>query len=296
MKQYTIKEAVSFDGVALHSGNTVNMSIHPAPVNTGIIFHRTDIEMPDIPATYPYVSNTLLNTAISIGQNTILTIEHLMSALNACRIDNCVVKISNKEPAVMDGSAIEFMKVIKQAGVIEQDAYVKILKILKPVTVSDQNSTITIMPNEYRELEIFFSINFPNQIIGSQSLLYIHNSSNFEREISRARTFGFLEEFNNLREMGLALGGSLDNAIVVSNKSIENPDGLRYRDEFVRHKILDLVGDMSTSGTHVVFAKINANRSGHKLTNTLLHHVFSAKENYQWIYIDDNGNEQIIDA
>jgi len=269
MNQKTIRNRVSCSGVGLHSGKQVNMSIKPASVDTGIIFKRDGFE---IKASYENVSCTLLGTTISNKKTTVATIEHLMSALWGCEIDNAIVELDGPEIPIMDGSAEPFVFLIECAGIVSQNKPRNYIELLEKIEVKEDNSFITIEPAD--EFSISFGINFYDKVINKQKGEFIHEKNCFKKDISRARTFGFEKEVFALRSKGLALGGSFDNAIVVGEDKVLNSNGLRTPDEFVRHKMLDCIGDLFLAGNRIK-GKVTAYRSGHSLNNKVLKKLFA---------------------
>ncbi|HJS31980.1 MAG TPA: UDP-3-O-acyl-N-acetylglucosamine deacetylase [Alphaproteobacteria bacterium] len=290
IRQKTIKTAISCTGAGLHSGVKVTMTLQPAPAGTGIVFRRTDLlrmtrgrpTAADIKADYRHVVDTRLCTMLGNAAGaTVGTVEHLMAALYGAEIDNLVIEINGPEAPVMDGSAAPFLFLIDCAGVVEQDAPRRAIEILQRVTVDDGKRRLEFLPGA--GFAIDFEIDFESTAIRRQSCFVPLSSESFRAEVARARTFGFLHEVKQLRAAGLARGGSLDNAVVVSGDRVLNKEGLRYDDEFVRHKILDCVGDLYLAGAPIV-GQINALRSGHKHNNQALHTLFGRRQ--AWRYID----------
>ena len=288
LTQKTIKNKVSFNGVALHSGLEVNVCLIPAAPNSGIIFKRVDLNENNL--VYPNfmnVTNTSLNTTIEneFGVK-ISTIEHLMCALFGMGIDNVIVEIDNDEVPILDGSAKLFIQKIISAGIEISNEPIKIIKIKKEVQYSDGNRFISIKPSTL-SLDIDFELNFNNPIIGNQR----NKVKVFEDDLTdiyNSRTFCLFEDIELIKKNGLAKGGSLENAIVVKDKQILNPEGLRNNKEFVNHKILDCLGDLYTSGYRIV-ASIKCSRGGHYLTNQLLRKVFQDNENFSIIEIKEKN-------
>lgn len=280
MKQKTIKNEIAFSGIGLHSGVNVNIKIKPAQENVGIVFRRIDIKEHDneVKALYKNVVNTQLGTTIANQYGVVVqTIEHFMSAMWACEIDNAIIEIDNQETPIMDGSAEIFIKEIKKAGIIEQQKERKILQILKEVEFKEKNSSIKIVP--YDKYKINLSVEYTYGNIGKQSLIFDGSGDYFIHEIAKARTFCNEREIEFMRQNGLALGGSLDNAMVFNDKTIINKDGFRCENEVVKHKLLDCIGDMYTSG-YFIQGEIIADKTGHTLNNELLKKIFSDKDNY----------------
>ena len=286
--QNTLNEMVQCDGVGLHSGKKVRMLLKPAKQNTGIVFRREDLpNKPFIKACYDSVIDTRYGT--TIGNREVIeikTVEHLMAAFMGTGVDNVEVILSSCEVPVMDGSSKNFVGMINSTGLKEQISRKKSIKVLKEVSVSLNNKNILIRPSE--DFSIKYHIDFSDPVIGKQTHKVVFSNGAFKEQIGSARTFGFLSEVEALHRSGLALGGSLDNVIVVDNGKILNPDGLRYKDEFVRHKILDCCGDMYLAGKNLI-GSIEANCAGHELNNILLRELLDNKENYAIIdneYID----------
>ncbi|NVJ93707.1 MAG: UDP-3-O-acyl-N-acetylglucosamine deacetylase [Methylocystaceae bacterium] len=270
LRQKTLKTAINCSGIALHSGEKVSITLHPAEANTGIIFKRTDIagKGAEIAAIYSNVVETVLCTKIGNEDGiTVATIEHLMAALSGCGIDNLLVEINGPEMPVMDGSAAPFVFLIECAGTKELDAPRKAIRIEKPVSVEDKDRFAGFQPCEGSILD--FTIDFDNPAIARQDYTVHMGRGVFKEQLSRARTFGFLHEVEYMRSKGLARGGSLENAVVVSADGVMNEDGLRFENEFVRHKILDAVGDLSLAGMPII-GRYTGICSGHYLNNQLL--------------------------
>jgi len=282
LSQKTVKAQVTFEGIGLHTGINSKITIKPSSPNSGIIFRRTDLKKNNI--VYPNifnVSNAVLCTTISNEHNVkISTIEHLMAALYGLGIDNAEIDINAQEVPILDGSAKIFVDKILEVGIKDSDVPIKIIKIEKKIETIDKNKSILIEPSKI-SLEIDFEISFKNKFINNQ-----RNSINvYQDDLSKiyeSRTFCLYEDVENLKKAGFAKGGSLDNAIVVSDKDILNESGLRNKLEFVNHKILDCMGDLYLSGYKII-AKISCSQGGHYLTNQLLRKVFSDKSNYSII-------------
>jgi len=280
--QKTLNGKVVCEGIGLHSGLKIKMEILPAEADQGIVFLRKDIkDNQKIYASYKNVSDTKLGTTIiNKSGYKVRTIEHLMAAFMGLKIDNALVILSGSEVPIMDGSSKVFVGLINDIGIKVQFNQKKVIKILKKVSVYDGKSSIIASPSN--DFSIEYKIDFEDPAIGIQKQKLTRLGSNFDKEISAARTFGMLKEVQYMRNNGLALGGSIDNAIVVDNGKILNPEGLRYKDEFVRHKILDLCGDIYLSGKHLI-GDISAVCAGHEINNKFLWELFSDEENYQVI-------------
>lgn len=269
--QKTLRNSISCTGVGLHGGQTVNMKLVPAPVNSGIVFRRTDVDpaIADIPARYDGAADLVMCTTLRNEAGVkVATVEHLMAALSGSGIDNLIIELDGPEVPVMDGSAAPFVFLIECADVVEQEAPRRYIKVLKEIEVADGAARAVLSPAD--NISIAFDIDFDNPRIGKQNCSYNLRNGTFKKEISRARTFGFLSDFEQLKKLGLAKGGSLENAIVLSGSDILNEEGLRYDDEFVRHKALDAIGDLYLAGAPII-GEFYGFRSGHALNNKLLH-------------------------
>ena len=277
--QKTLKSSIQCSGIGLHSGVKVNMTLHPAAPDTGILFCRTGLPGGpiEIPATWEYAIETPLCTTLvdPTGDTKIATIEHLMSALLGCGIDNARIEIDGPEVPVMDGSAAPFVFLIECAGTLRQDTSRRVIEIMKKVSVSEPERSIALSPGT--SMSVGFEIEFDSPVVAQQSWSVQISEGTYKRDVSRARTFGFLHEVDRLRAMGFARGGSLDNAIVIDGDHILNPGGLHYDNEFVRHKILDLIGDLFLAGRPII-GTTRGIRAGHALTLRLLQKLFADRE------------------
>jgi UDP-3-O-[3-hydroxymyristoyl] N-acetylglucosamine deacetylase len=270
LKQRTLKNTIRATGVGLHTGRKVLMALRPGPANSGIVFRRTDLdESVDIHATAENVGETTLGTTLIQGDVKVSTIEHLLSAFAGLGIDNAVVDLSSSEVPIMDGSAGPFVFLLQSAGIEEQNAAKKFVRILKRVKVEDGDKWARFDP--YDGFKVNFEIEFDHPVFKrrSQVASMDFSTTTFLREVSRARTFGFMRDLEYMRSRNLALGGNLDNAIVLDEYRILNEDGLRYEDEFVKHKILDAIGDLYLLG-HSLIGEFSGYKSGHALNNRLL--------------------------
>jgi UDP-3-O-[3-hydroxymyristoyl] N-acetylglucosamine deacetylase len=286
LNQKTINKDLMFKGLGLHSGLPVTMTVKPASPNSGIIFKRIDLNENNIIIPNIFnVSSAIFCTTISNEDGvSISTVEHLMGALYGLGIDNALIEIDNQEVPILDGSAIQFVDAISKAGIKNSDAPIKIIKINKKIEFVDGNKTISIEPGTI-SLDIDFELKYENEVIGTQRNLVKVFESDLS-DIYSSRTFCLFEDIEILREMGLAKGGNLDNAIVVKNNKILNDNGLRNEKEFVNHKILDCMGDLYLSGYKII-GKIVCSQGGHKLTNQLLRKVFQNDENFSLIEITE---------
>ena len=284
LRQRTLKSSIGCTGVGLHSGAKVTMVLHPAEPDSGIRFRRTDVAGHGavIPARWSSVGDTRMNTSLA-GENGVGvgTVEHLMSALAGMGVDNCLIDINGPEVPVMDGSAAPFLFLVECAGLVEQDAPRRAVRVLKRVVVKDGDRMASLTPSAGFSLR--FEIDFNSRAISRQEMFVNLGRGSFKSEIARARTFGFEQEVAMLRAAGLARGGSLDNAVVIDSTGtrVLNDDGLRYPDEFVRHKLLDAVGDLYLAGAPIV-GHFHGVRSGHALTNQLLRTLFA--DSSAWTY------------
>ena len=274
--QQTLSKPIHINGIGLHKGIQVSMKLMPAQANYGIKFLRTDLQSDNlVEAVWSNVSNTKLSTTISNKAGvSVSTIEHLMSALSGLHIDNLIVEINGSEVPIMDGSSKEFVNLIESNPVKILNEKRKIIKVKKNIKVADQNSSVELRPNE--RFSIDFEIDFPSKLVSKQSCQLQLVNGNYISDIASARTFGFEKDVDILRSNGLALGGSLDNAVVVGENKILNQEGLRFKDEFVRHKILDSIGDLYLAGAPIQ-GYFLGNKSGHYLNNLLLKSLFSKK-------------------
>ena len=288
LKQKTIKNQISFTGVGLHTGLKVNVTIKPASPDEGIVFKRTDLNKNNF--VYPNflnVSNTSLNTTITNESGVkVSTIEHLMGALFGLGIDNALIELDNEEVPILDGSAKQFIEKLIPAGFEVSDAAIKIIKINKKIEFKDGNRSISIEPSKL-SLDISFELNYKNILIGNQKNKINVYEDNLE-DIFNSRTFCLFEDIEAIKKIGLAKGGSLDNAIVVKDNKILNNEGLRNPKEFVNHKILDCIGDLYTSGYRIV-GSVVCSKGGHYLTNELLKKVFKNSENFSIIEIKERN-------
>ncbi|MGQ0655482.1 MAG: UDP-3-O-acyl-N-acetylglucosamine deacetylase [Betaproteobacteria bacterium] len=269
-KQRSLKSLVSASGVGLHTGRKVRLTLRPAPVDTGVVFRRIDLAQPvDIPARADSVGETRLSSCLVNGEAKVYTVEHLMSALAGLGVDNVYVDLDGPEVPIMDGSAGPFVLLLQQAGLEQQAAPKKFVKVKKTVEVREGDKWARLEP--YDGFRLSFSIDFRHPVIerSTQSVTLDFAETSYLKEIARARTFGFMQEVEDLRENGLALGGGLDNAVVLDEYRVLNADGLRFADEFIRHKLLDANGDLYLLGRPLLGA-FTAHKSGHALNNKLL--------------------------
>jgi UDP-3-O-[3-hydroxymyristoyl] N-acetylglucosamine deacetylase len=281
-KQRTLKNPIRATGVGLHTGKQIHLTLLPAPVNSGIVFRRVDLNPPvDIPATAHNVGETTLSTCLIKDGVRVSTVEHIMSAMAGLGVDNAVVELNAAEVPIMDGSAGPFVFLIQSAGVQEQNALKKFVRVKKEVILRDGDKFASFLP--FEGFKVSFSIEFDHPVFKDRrpQTEVDFSSSSFVKEISRARTFGFMHEIEYLRSKGLAQGGSMANAIVVDEYRILNEDGLRFEDEFVKHKVLDAIGDLYLLG-HGLIAEYRAHKSGHSLNNRVLRQLIEQKDAWEW--------------
>lgn len=281
--QRTLKAPIHCSGIGLHSGEIINMTLNPADPDTGIVFRRTDLKngARDIPARFDSVADTRLCTTVANAHGgSVATVEHLMAALAGCGVDNALIELDGPEVPVMDGSSEPFVFLIDCAGVMEQAAERRILRIERPVRVEAGEAFAALEPGS--RFTMAMGIDFDSGAIGRQDIFLEVSDLSFKRELAQARTFGFLHEVEAMRAAGLARGGSLENAVVIDGDRIVNEDGLRFEDEFVRHKALDCIGDLALAGAPIL-GHFKGRRTGHGLNNKLLRAVFSDPENYRLV-------------
>jgi len=290
IKQRTLKSKVRATGVGLHSGAKVVLGLRPAPANTGIVFCRTDLEPPvHARAQAASVVDTRLSTCVSVGTSRVSTIEHLMSAFAGLGIDNAFVDVDGPEIPIMDGSAGPFVFLIQSAGIEEQKAAKRFIRIARSVEVAEGDKWARFEP--HHGFQVSFTIEYRHPVFpsGQQNVCVDFAQTSYIREVSRARTYGFMQEVEWMRSQGLALGGSLENAVVMDEYRVLNSDGLRFENEFVRHKILDAIGDLYLLG-HPVIGAYHGHKSGHALNNALLRKLLAEPSAYELISFE-RGDE-----
>ncbi|GAB3397564.1 UDP-3-O-acyl-N-acetylglucosamine deacetylase [Massilia agilis] len=297
LKQRTVKQVVRTTGVGLHSGTKVELTLRPAPVDTGIVFRRVDLDpVVEFPASAEVVGDTRMASVLVRDGARVSTVEHLMSACAGLGIDNLYVDVSAEEIPIMDGSASSFVFLLQQAGVQEQAAPKKFIRVLKDVEVRQGSGAnekwARLSPYDGFKLDFFIEFNHPAVDGTSQRASVDFGTVSYVHDVARARTFGFMQDVESLRGMGLARGGSLENAIVMDEYRILNADGLRYDDEFVRHKILDAIGDLYLVG-YPLLAHYTAHKSGHALNNDLLRALLADREAYEIVSFDAPGTAPV---
>jgi UDP-3-O-[3-hydroxymyristoyl] N-acetylglucosamine deacetylase len=292
IKQRTIKQSVQEVGIGLHKGDKVTMTLRPAPANTGIVFRRVDLEpYADIPASANAVGDTMLCTCISNQDGaTISTVEHLASALAGLGIDNIIVEVDSDELPIMDGSASPFIFLLQSAGIEELNAPKKFIKVIKPIRVEQEDKWAELRP--YDGFRVDFRIDFDHPVISQtrQHMVLDLDSSSYVDEVSRARTFGFMKDLEYMNSKNLALGGSMENAVALDEYRVLNPEGLRYSDEFLKHKILDAIGDLYLGG-HSIIGELVAYKTGHGVNNKLLNALLDNQE--CWEFVSYENQDQL---
>lgn len=293
IKQRTLRNTIRATGVGLHTGEKVYLTLKPAPVDNGIVFRRTDLNpVVEIPARAENVGDTTLSSTLVKDGVRVSTVEHLLSAMAGLGIDNAYVELSAAEVPIMDGSAGPFVFLIQSAGIEEQPAPKKFIRIKKAITVKDGDKVASFLP--FDGFKVSFTINFDHPVFRDRTPQAVldFSSTSFVKEVSRARTFGFMHEIEYLRSQGLAQGGSVDNAIVVDEYRILNEDGLRYDDEFVKHKVLDAIGDLYLLGYSLI-GEFKAYKSGHGLNNASLRALIAQEDAWEMVTFDDVADAPI---
>ena len=287
IRQRTLRNSIKATGVGLHTGDKVLLTLCPAPVDTGIVFRRTDLNpVAEIPARADLVGETTLSICLIQGDARVSTIEHLLSAMAGLGVDNAYVDVTAPEIPIMDGSAAPFVFLLQSAGIVEQHAAKKFIRVRKEVTVTDGDKTASFLPLE--GFKISFGIDFDHPVFKHRAATteIDFSTTSFVREVSRARTFGFVEEIEYLRSKGLARGGSMDNAVVIDDYKVLNHGGLRYDDEFVKHKVLDAIGDLYLLGYSLI-GEYRAFKSGHALNNHALRTLIANKDAWEMVTFED---------
>jgi UDP-3-O-[3-hydroxymyristoyl] N-acetylglucosamine deacetylase len=287
IRQRTLRNSIKATGIGLHTGKKVYLTLRPAPVDTGIVFRRVDLDpVVEIPARSAFVGGTMLATSLGHDSAKVSTIEHLMSSMAGLGIDNAIVDLSAEEVPIMDGSAGPFVFLIQSAGIEEQEAPKKFVRIKKELRVEDGDKWAVFSP--FNGFKVNFSISFDHPVFENRTVdaEVDFSSTSYVREVSRARTFGFMHEFEHLRSRGFALGGSIDNAVVVDQYRILNEDGLRYEDEFVKHKILDAIGDLYLLGYSII-GEYKAHKSGHSLNHQAATALMADEDAWEFVSFED---------
>ncbi|MFN3713941.1 MAG: UDP-3-O-acyl-N-acetylglucosamine deacetylase [Alcanivoracaceae bacterium] len=287
IRQRTLKNVIRATGIGLHTGEKVYLTVRPAPIDTGIIFRRVDLDpVVEIPAAAENVGETTLSSTLVKGDVKVGTVEHFLSAMAGLGIDNAYVELSAPEVPIMDGSAGPFVFLLQSAGIQEQDALKKFIRIKKPVKVEEDDKSATFLP--FDGFKVSFEIEFDHPVFRgrTQTASIDFSSTSFVKEVARARTFGFMRDIEYLRSKNLALGGSVNNAIVVDDFRILNEDGLRYEDEFVKHKMLDAIGDLYLLGFSLI-GEFVGHKSGHALNNQLLRRLMAEPDAWEVVTFDN---------
>lgn len=293
IRQRTLKNTIRATGIGLHTGRKVNLTLSPAPIDTGVVFRRVDSTPPVVIPGHPLnVQDTELATSLGKDGVRVSTVEHLMAALAGLGIDNCFVDVNADEVPIMDGSAAPFVFLVQSAGILEQGAAKKFIRIKKAIEVRDGEKWARFEP--FDGFKVKFTIDFDHPLFGDepQTSEVDFSTMSFVREISRARTFGFVSDIEALRKRDLALGGSMENAIVIDDYRVLNEDGLRYKNEFVRHKILDAIGDLYLLG-HSLIGSFSGYKSGHALNNSLLRELLKNESAWEEVVYEDVNNAPI---
>ncbi len=294
LKQRTLKQTITTTGIGLHSGKKVTMTLKPAPANTGILFKRVDLQPPVIIDSHPErVGETMLCTGLVTETAKVATIEHLLSALAGLGIDNLWIEIDAPEIPIMDGSAAPFLYLILSTGIQELDAPKRFIKITKPIEARKGDAWARLTPYAGFKASFEIAFNHPAVNATAQQLEINFSSQAYASEVARARTFGFMRDVEMLRSRNLGLGGSLENAIVLDEYRVINPDGLRYKDEFIRHKILDAVGDLYTLG-HGIIGAFHGYKAGHAINNLLVRELLKQQEAWDMVTLDETEKSQTI--
>ena len=293
MLQRTLAKSINVTGVGLHSGERVALTLHPAVENSGIAFRRTDLDgkQSEIIRLSPYLINDtrLSSTVVTEDGVRVGTIEHIMSALSAYGVDNCLIELNAPEIPIMDGSSLPFIYLLQDAGIIDQKAQKRFLKILKPVEIKETGKWVRFTP--YDGFKVTLTIEFDHPVFNRSAPTFEIDfaGKSYIDEIARARTFGFMQEVELMRAHNLGLGGNLSNAIVIDDTDVLNPEGLRYPDEFVRHKILDAIGDLYIVG-HPIIGAFEGYKSGHAINNALLRAILADESCYEWVEFSNDAD------
>ena len=293
IKQRTLKNVIKDTGITLHGGERAELTLRPAPANTGIIFQRTDLDpIVEIKALAENVGDTMLSTTLTKSGIRVATVEHLLSALAGLGIDNAYVDVSASEIPIMDGSAGPFVFLVQSAGIREQNTPKRFIRIKRKVIIKDDDKWACFEP--FEGFKVTFTIEFDHPVfkMHSKTATLDFSSTSYVKEVSRARTFGFMADFEKLRSMNLALGASLDNAVAVDDYRVLNEDGLRYEDEFVRHKILDAVGDLYLLGSSLI-GSFTGHKSGHALNNKLLRKLLAQEDAWEYVTYENPADAPI---
>jgi UDP-3-O-[3-hydroxymyristoyl] N-acetylglucosamine deacetylase len=294
VRQKTVGGTVEFAGVALHTGKETSVRILPGDPDTGYRFRRTDMPgHPEVEASVHNIRDTVLATSLGFNGATIKTVEHLLSAMAGSGIDNATIEVSGDEIPIMDGSAAPFVRGIEIVGLVDQEVPKKMLRILKRIDTSENGASASLVPAE--TFQVSFTIDFEHPVVGNQDMDFTYSPSAFRSDIAFARTFGFLKDVQMMVDQGLALGGSLENAVVVGDDKVLNPGGLRCPDEFVRHKILDTIGDLSLLGIPIIGA-YSGYKAGHRINRLLMQEVLAHPDHWDLVLVEEkeDGSGQYL--
>jgi UDP-3-O-[3-hydroxymyristoyl] N-acetylglucosamine deacetylase len=283
MTSRTLAGQVTVEGVALHAGTLVRMTLAPATAGRGIVFQRSDLGGREIPAIYDRVAETRLGTVIGQDGAKVGVIEHLMAAIAGAEIDDLIVTLDGPEPPILDGDALSYLKLIEQAGIAETRGQCGSIRVLRSVQVEDGGARAALLPSDEREFH--FEIDFSSAAIGRQNFHWTFSREGFAKDIAPARTFGFVHELDLLNKAGLGRGASLENTLAIEGDRVLNPELMRFPDEFVRHKVLDAIGDLALAGSPII-GRFEGHRSGHALNNELLRALFAHPDNYVRVMMD----------
>jgi UDP-3-O-[3-hydroxymyristoyl] N-acetylglucosamine deacetylase len=285
VRQKTLGGTIEFAGIALHTGNETSVRILPGDPDTGYRFRRTDIAgKPEVEASVHNIRDTVLATSLGFNGASVKTVEHLLSAMAGCGVDNATIEVSGDEIPIMDGSAAPFVRGIEIVGLVNQEVPKKMLRILKKIETSENGASASLVPSEI--FQVSFTIDFENPVVGLQKLDYDYSAESFRSEIAFARTFGFLKDVQKMVDQGLALGASLENAIAVGENDVVNQGGLRSPDEFVRHKILDTIGDLSLLGIPIIGA-YSGYKAGHRINRLLMQEVLAHPDRWDLVLVEE---------
>jgi len=296
VRQKTVGGTIEFAGVALHTGKETSVRILPGDPDTGYRFRRTDIaEHPEVEASVHNIRDTVLATSLGFNGAAVKTVEHLLSAMAGCGVDNATIEVSGDELPIMDGSAAPFVRGIEIVGLVDQEVPKRMLRILKKIEASENGASASLVPSE--TFKVNFTIDFEHPVVGCQKLDFDYSPESFRSEIAFARTFGFLKDVQMMVDQGLALGGSLENAVVVGDDKVLNPGGLRSPDEFVRHKVLDTIGDLSLLGIPIIGA-YSGYKAGHRINRLLMQEVLAHPDHWDLVLVEEkeDGFSQYLEV
>lgn len=294
VRQKTVGGSIEFAGVALHTGKETSVRILPGDPDTGYRFRRADIPgHPEVEASVHNIHDTLLATSLGFNGAAVKTVEHLLSAMAGCGIDNAIIEVSGDEIPIMDGSAAPFVRGIEVVGLVDQEVPKRMLRILKKIEASENGALAALVPSQ--NFQVSFTIDFEHQVVGRQTLDFEYTPRAFRKEIAYARTFGFLQDVQMMVDQGLALGASLENAVAVGDDRVLNPGGLRSPDEFVRHKILDTIGDLSLLGIPIIGA-YSGYKAGHRTNRLLMQEVLAHPDHWDLVLVEEteDGSSQYL--